>query len=195
MRLVAVTVVPVVVGMTIRARAAGATERLRRAVRGLATMLFLAVVVVIVGQNADSLRVGLRALGLPLAVLGVGSTTAGLLIATIARLARPEIVMVGIEMGMQNVATAAFVTATLLGDPTMALAPAVYAFIMLSAAGLLALASRALWTGVAGRRAGVQPVGVGKRIRWSRSVKRGSDRSGSNRGSTMRSTIRSFRSR
>ncbi|MGE0554091.1 MAG: hypothetical protein AB7R55_11745 [Gemmatimonadales bacterium] len=41
-----------------------------------------------------------------------------------------------------------FVTATLLEDVTMALAPAVYAFIMLAAAGLLAVASRAASSGI-----------------------------------------------
>jgi len=147
--LVGVTVVPIVVGMMVRARAARATARLEQAARILATALFLAVVAVVVVQNADGLRAGLRATGVPLAVLGLAATSAGLLIGAAARLGRTAAVTLGIEIGMQNVATATFVTATLLGDVTMALAPAVYAFVMLAAAGLLALVSRATPGGAA----------------------------------------------
>lgn len=141
--LVSVTIVPIAVGMAIRSRAPRATAGVEKTARLLATVLFLAIVVGIVVQNAGALREGLRSLGLPLGVLGVGATSMGLLTAAVARLTRAQTVTLGIEVGMQNIATATFVTATLLGDVTMALAPAVYAFVMLTATGVLAVFSRA----------------------------------------------------
>jgi len=142
--LVSVTIVPIAFGMAIRARAPKATARLKRRARALATTLFLGVVLVIVVENGGALRGGLRSLGMPLVVLGVGATSVGLLTAAVARIPRVQTVTLGIEVGMQNVATATFVTATLLSDVTMALAPAAYAFVMLPTSGILAVASRAL---------------------------------------------------
>lgn len=139
--LVSVTIVPIAVGMAIRARVP-TVATWQKAARAIATALFVAVVVVIVVQNADALRGGLGGLGLPLVVLGVGATSVGLLTAVVTGLTREETVTMGIEVGMQNIATATFVTATLLGDVTMALVPATYAFVMLPTTGVLALASR-----------------------------------------------------
>lgn len=142
LRLTSVTVVPVAVGMAIRVRFRPTAVRLERTARVLSAVLFFAIVLVIVVENADALRAGLRTLGGPLLVLGAGSTGIGLLMAVLARLPTAGAVTLGIEVGMQNIATATFVTATLLGDSTMALAPAAYAFVMLPLAGTLALVGR-----------------------------------------------------
>jgi len=141
-RLVAVAIVPIVVGMAIRGRHRRVTVRLERPVRVLAVILFLVVVAVIVVQNLDALRAGIRSLGAWMLALSAGATAIGLLVAALLRLPRAAAVTLGIEIGMQNVATATFVTATLLGDATMALAPAVYALVMLPTAVGLGVAAR-----------------------------------------------------
>ncbi len=66
----------------------------------------------------------------------------GVGLARLGRASRASTVTIGIEVGMQNVATATFVTATLLGSSTMALTSAVYAIVMLPSAVLLGLAGR-----------------------------------------------------
>lgn len=141
MSLVSVTILPIVAGMVIRARVARAV-RWESPARAIATALFVVVVAVIVMQNVDALRGGLASLGVPLAILGVAATALGLSTAAVAGLTRHQTITMGIEVGMQNVATATFVTATLLGDVTMALVPAIYAFVMLTTTGILAVISR-----------------------------------------------------
>lgn len=140
-RLVAVTIVPIAVGMAVRGRYRRTTARLERPVRILSVILFLAVVVVIVAQNAGALQAGIRSLGAPVLALNLGATAMGLLVAALTRLPTAATVTLGIEVGMQNIATATFVTATLLGDATMALVPAIYAFVMLPMAIGLGLAA------------------------------------------------------
>lgn len=139
-RLVAVAIVPIAVGMAVRSRYRRTSARLERPMRILSVVLFLAVVVVIVAQNAGALQEGIRSLGAPVLALNLGATAIGLLVAALTRLPRAAAVTLGIEVGMQNIATATFVTATLLGDATMALVPAIYAFVMLPMAIGLGLA-------------------------------------------------------
>jgi len=119
---VAVAIVPMAVGMAIR----GSPARLERPVRVVSVILFLGVIPLIVVQNLDALQAGIRSLCVWMLALSAGATA----------------VTLGIEIGMQNVATATFVTVTLLGNATMALARAVYALVMLPAAVGLGLAAR-----------------------------------------------------
>lgn len=86
-------------------------------------------------------QAGIRSLGAPVLALNLGATAIGLLVAALTRLPTAATVTLGIEVGMQNIATATFVTATLLGDATMALVPAIYAFVMLPMAIGLGLAA------------------------------------------------------
>jgi bile acid:Na+ symporter, BASS family len=147
-RLATVAIVPIAVGMAIRRRHRRATVRLERPARVLSVMLFLAVVAVIVAQNLDAMQTGARSLGATMLALNLGATALGLLVAATFGLPRAAAVTLGIEVGMQNVATATFVSATLLGDATMALVPAIYAFIMVPTALGLGLAARLLGSDV-----------------------------------------------
>ncbi len=141
-RLLAISVVPIALGMAIRSRYGSTAARLEKPARILSTLLFIAVVAIIVAQNLDALRNGFRMLGASAIALNLAATGTGLALARLVRLPAAGTITLGIEVGMQNVATATFVTATLLGDPVMALGPAVYALVMLpTAVGLGLVAS------------------------------------------------------
>ncbi|MCA9179979.1 MAG: hypothetical protein KDA51_00965, partial [Planctomycetales bacterium] len=73
--------------------------------------------------------------------LNLGSLTLGFVGARLARLNFEQAATIAIEVGMQNAATATFVTATLLGDTTMAIVPAIYATVMLPSALIFGVAA------------------------------------------------------
>ena len=85
-------------------------------------------------QNWGIFPVGFSTVGPALLALNLGSLTLGFFGARLARLDTKQSVTMAIEVGMQNAATATFVTATLLGDTTMAIVPAIYATVMVRSA-------------------------------------------------------------
>lgn len=130
-RLLAVSVVPIVVGIGARRRAAVRVASIERSVRAVSVVLFAAVVLGVVGQNLDALRSGVRELGGTALVLCLAAMGLGLGAARLTGLSRRAAVTLGIEVGMQNVATATFVTVTLVGKSALALPAAVYALVAL----------------------------------------------------------------
>lgn len=138
-RLVAVSILPIVLGMLLRRRLGERIRRVEAPIRVLSVVLFVAVIAGIVMQNSEALRQGLASLGTTALVLNLSAMGMGVGLARAARLPFREMITIGTEVGMQNAATATFVTATLLGDSTMALPAAVYALIMLPSAFLLGM--------------------------------------------------------
>ncbi len=125
-----ITLIPVAIGMTIRARASAFADRADRPVK-LASGIF--VVLVIVGaivQNRANLgsffaQVGVPALLLNLVALGTGFAAGGLL-----KLRREESVCLAIDTAICNGTLAIFITATLLQNPAMAIPAAIYSLLM-----------------------------------------------------------------
>lgn len=127
------TVVPVAIGMAIRARRPQLAERAMRPVRLGAfgvLLLFIAGVAVEQGHRLPELLAQAGAIDVALIVscMGVGG-----LLATLAGLDVPQRRAIVIEVGIQNGALA-LVCTELLGDTTMAVPVLVYSPVMLTAA-------------------------------------------------------------
>jgi len=143
-QLLALTAVPVGIGMLLRARAprlaARAKPHLRRGI--VAAMSFAIVGLVYLGRAAiarDLASAGSSALGLSLLALALGYAWARL-----ARLDARDRFTVSIEIGLQNGALASLVVINLLQRPEWIVFPGAYA--------LLSLAPVSLWTWVSSRR-------------------------------------------
>lgn len=134
LRLFMISIVPIGVGMAIRKGAPTFAARADKPVRVLSLVFFLMVIIGVIKQNWDVFPVGFRTVGPAVLILNLSSLALGFFGARLARLEVKQAVTIGIEVGMQNVATATFVTATLLGDVTMAISPAIYATVMVPSA-------------------------------------------------------------
>ena len=141
-RLIGVSIVPIVLGMVLRRGLGASAQSSEAPVRIVSAALFLAVVSGIVVQNRDALLAGLGSVGITVLALNVTAVAIGVLLARLGHASRASTVAIGIEVGMQNAATATFVSMTLLGDATMALVAAVYALVMLPSAVLLGMVGR-----------------------------------------------------
>jgi len=141
-RLVGISIAPVAIGMLVRRSLGERAQRSERPVRVVSTLLLVVVIGCIVAQDFEALQVGLKTVGASVLLLNLAAVTTGLLVGWLGRASKAATVAIGIEVGMQNVATATFVSMTLLGSATMALTAAVYAFAMLPSALLLAVAGR-----------------------------------------------------
>jgi bile acid:Na+ symporter, BASS family len=145
MQVFALVLIPVSIGMTVRARKPELATRLDRPVRILsAVFLLLVITATIVKERAmivDAFKaVGLAALTFNLASMGVGYFVPRLL-----RLDRRQAIAIGMEIGIHNGTLAIAIASgpTLLNNGTMAIPPAIYSLIMFfTAAGFGWLVNR-----------------------------------------------------
>lgn len=128
--LIAITILPVGLGMLIRHKKLSFAEKAERPVRVLSTVFLALIIAGVIKQNWADLggffvQTGWAAFALNVASMAVGTGAAFLL-----RLGRSQAITIGVEVGIQNGTTAIFITATLLANPTTSIAPAVYSLIM-----------------------------------------------------------------
>jgi len=144
-RLVAVSIFPIIVGMLVR-RWLSLGRKVEMPVKILSVFLFLVLIVIIVITNFDSLRTGFYRIGMTLLMLNISAIATGIVVSKLGSLSRRQTITLSLEVGMQNAATATFISVTLLNNTEMALPAAVYATIMLPLAILVGLGGR-YWIG------------------------------------------------
>jgi bile acid:Na+ symporter, BASS family len=136
-QVVAIVIVPVAIGMLIRAKRSALANQLDKPVR-IASLAFLVLVMLSAllkerGILGDAFRdVGLAALSFNLASMFIGYTVPRLL-----RVEPRQAVAIGMEIGIHNgtLAIAIASSPSLLDNPVMAIPPAIYALIMFFTAG------------------------------------------------------------
>lgn len=129
-QLLAITVVPVLIGMFIRHKAPAASRRAEGAVKVLSILFLFAVIGGIIRQNWDKLPGFFAQAGLSSLALNVTGMALGYFSARSAKLGERQAITIGIEVGIQNGTTALLITGTLLGSPEMSIPPAIYSLIM-----------------------------------------------------------------
>lgn len=147
--LLVLTVLPVGLGMLARARWPKLAERTERAAKigaGLCLVLITAVIVVAQWQQLPGWFV---AVGPVCALLALLATALGYAAGATARLERGQSITVAIEVGVQNGATALFVTGTLLDSAQMTISPVIYTLSILIIATGFAWVARSPWRSAA----------------------------------------------
>ncbi len=129
-QLLAITVLPVGIGMLIRKKAPKAAAKSEGAVRILSVVFLFAVIAGIMKQTWAELPGFFAQTGLAALTLNAASMAVGFFGAQLLKLSKKQAITIGIEVGIQNGTTALLVTSTLLANPTMSIAPAIYSLIM-----------------------------------------------------------------
>ena len=137
-QLVAITILPVAIGMAIHARVPGFSSRAEKPVKIISAVFLFAVIAGIIRGSWDELPSFFADAGLAALILNVATMSVGFFIATAMKLPKPQSVTIGLEVGLQNGATALLVTSTILANPVMAIPPAVYSLIMFGTGGIFA---------------------------------------------------------
>lgn len=155
--LVGVILVPVLLGMRLRARAPQFAGRLERLVSIFGAVILLALVVGIALDLGDQVPVYLRQAGPAAVLLNLAGIGVGWLAGAAGRLAWPDRLTFAIELGVKN-STLGIILATLISDDfTYAVPSAVYGLVMyVSAAALVVVGRRRHRTHVPSRRAGAE---------------------------------------
>lgn len=134
-----ITVLPVGLGMAVRARFLRFATAMERPVRIASTVLFVVIVAGIIAKNVDLLREHFLDLAGVLLALNVGTMVVGFLLARIARLSLPEAIAITIESGIQNGTLAIVIATSILHRGELALPAAVYSLLMFATGAVMML--------------------------------------------------------
>ncbi|MDZ4203645.1 MAG: bile acid:sodium symporter family protein [Bacteroidales bacterium] len=135
--LMIITLVPVAIGMFIRARATAFAKRMDKPVKIISGILLFLIIFAAINSNkeifVDSFKdVGPIALTLNVVMLAIGYFSASWL-----KLKRAQSITISIESGIQNGTLGITIASVLLHNNVMAISPAIYSLIMFMTAGVI----------------------------------------------------------
>ncbi|MCU7945131.1 MAG: bile acid:sodium symporter family protein [Candidatus Thiodiazotropha sp. (ex Cardiolucina cf. quadrata)] len=131
LKLVVVTLIPVLLGMLLRHYRATFCQKYERLMTRIPLVMLLLVIAGIISQNLESMPYFLKLTGIPALILATVALSAGYGFARSLKLSEKDARTIAIETSIQNGGTAILVTGTILNDPTMTIAPVMYGILML----------------------------------------------------------------
>ena len=144
LQLAQMTLMPVALGMAIRAWRPAAAARLTVWLRPASLVVLIAVIAFSVAVSAELVLANLVHAGPAAFVLNAASMALGVAIAVLLGLNRNDTLTVAIEVGIHNATMATFLSLSVLKDIALAITPTIYGVIMIVNAGLLVKLFRTL---------------------------------------------------
>jgi bile acid:Na+ symporter, BASS family len=141
-QLVVIVLVPVLIGMAIRAKRVDLAGRIEKGVSAFGAVLLVLLIVAIAIELGSDVPVFLRAAGPAVILLNVSGLLVGGLLAWVAGLPQGDRIAIAVELGVKN-ATLGILVATLLSPQPLYAAPsAVYGLLMYVSAALVVVYGR-----------------------------------------------------
>lgn len=138
--LLVLTVLPIGIGMLLKAKRPTLADRSQPLVKLGSMIALLAITVAVVVEQWDRLPEWFAIVGATCLLLAVSSLGVGYLAGVLTRLERAQSITIAIEVGVQNGATALFVTSSLGGGTEAVVPPVIYTLeIVVLASGFAAL--------------------------------------------------------
>lgn len=134
-----VVVVPVVLGMVLRAWWPGLADKAEKPVRTLSTLLLVVLILLAIIGQFDVLRNNAAVVGLACLGFNLISLFSGYFAGVLTRLGRPQAIAIGFEISIHNSTLAIILALQVLGSERIAIPAAVYAVLMYPVAALFVL--------------------------------------------------------
>lgn len=134
--LLAITVLPVGLGMLLRKWKPAFCDKMENTVKILSVAFLFLIIAGIIKNNLDNMLSYLQQVGLATLTLNILAMFVGLGLALLLKLSRAQSVTISYEVGMQNGTTAMLVTSTILHNDVMTIAPAMYSLMMFFVGGV-----------------------------------------------------------
>jgi BASS family bile acid:Na+ symporter len=126
----AIVLVPVAVGMLIRATKEGFALKLERPVRIISALFLVAVIIGAVLKERANLGEYFKQVGLAALVFNLASMAVGYFVPKIFGVVEKQAIAIGMEIGIHNGTLAMAIATTVLGNSVMRIPPAIYSLIM-----------------------------------------------------------------
>lgn len=125
-----IVLIPVAIGMLIRAKKPDVAARLDKPVRITSAVFLLLVIASSVLKERAHLADFFRQVGVAALVFNLASMATGYFVPLLVKLPKRQAIAIGMEIGIHNGTLAIAVANTVLGDSAMAIPPAIYSLIM-----------------------------------------------------------------
>ena len=135
LKLFVITILPITIGMIIRAKAEDFAQRTEKGFNRFATIVFVALVIVIVYTDRAQVFGALKQTGLASLVLNISMMFIGYLLARVFLLDQRQTKTITLEVGVQNTTLTFVIAGTILNNATYALPAAIYSLFMYASAG------------------------------------------------------------
>jgi BASS family bile acid:Na+ symporter len=142
--LLGVILIPVAIGMILRARRPALASRIERYVGIVGLVVLVLVIVGIVLGERDRIVDLVVTVGPAVIVLNLALIVLGGLLAWVSRLRRAEQIAIAVEFGIKNTTLTLLIAFTVIGDEEVGLAAAVYSIVMYVTAFALVYGGRRL---------------------------------------------------
>jgi BASS family bile acid:Na+ symporter len=128
----AIVLVPVAIGMAVRARRSAFAQRMTRPVRIASVVVLVAIIAVAVARDWTTLVTYAPVIGLAALAFNVASLLVGYWVPRLTGMDKRQAIAIGMEIGIHNgtLAIAVALSPSLLDNPTMAIPAAIYSLIM-----------------------------------------------------------------
>ncbi len=132
-----ITLVPVSIGMIIRAKAVNFANKMDKPVKAISGILLVVIILAAILTNKDIFVSSFRDVG-PIALsLNVIMLIIGYMSARMVKLRIPQRITISVESGIQNGTLGITIASALLRNDVMAISPAIYSLIMFVTAGFI----------------------------------------------------------
>nr|WP_277819616.1 bile acid:sodium symporter family protein [Dietzia sp. B44] len=142
--LLGVILIPVLLGMILRARKPALAARIERFVGIVGLVVLVLLIVGIVLGERDRIVDLVVSVGPAVVVLNLALIVLGGLLAWVCRLRRSEQIAIAVEFGIKNTTLTLLIAFTVIGDEEVGLAAAVYSIVMYVTAFLVVYGGRRL---------------------------------------------------
>ncbi len=129
-QLLSIVVIPVMVGMILRAKATSLALKMEKTVHIIATVLFVLITVGLIIKEHANIIPYFKQAGIPTTLLNVISLSLGYLTARIFQLRKSQSISIAVESGVQNSGLAITIAIITLQNTTYGIAAAIYTLIM-----------------------------------------------------------------
>ncbi len=125
-----IVIIPVGIGMLIKAKYPIFAIRMEKPVRIASTIIFILVIIGVVFSVRDVFMIYLSEAGLPSILLNIITMMIGFSMAILFKLTKPQAISISIETGIQNGTLAITVATIALNNAEYSIVPAVYGLLM-----------------------------------------------------------------
>ncbi len=139
MEVTAVVLIPVAIGMLVRAKAPSFAARMEKPMKAFSAFLLLALAVVSIVKERALLGQSFAQIGMAVVAFNLISLLAGYYVSRAMGLDQPLSTAIGFEIGVHNSALAMYIALNVLNNVQLALPAGIYSFSMLITAALFGL--------------------------------------------------------
>lgn len=126
----AIVLIPVAIGMLVRAKKTAMALRLERPVRALSAIFLVLIIGAALAKEREHLGAYFAQVGLPALVFNLASLGVGYFVPRLLKLPKRQAIAIGMEIGIHNGTLAIAIATTVLARDAMAIPPAIYSIIM-----------------------------------------------------------------